>query len=128
MKLEVISRPEDAAGLALEGPYSLTVEGIGAAVPKQAIGVFALGHLDLYNRFRVEAVGRGDKDLGHELRALIGTAGLFKFSCFASAEEAFLKHCELFHKFRPPGNLIHPARAEGTDWRCPHCLGLHRDR
>lgn len=123
MKLELVSSPPKAAGIVLEGPYSLTVDGIHGAVPEAAVGVFAVGYLDFQNRFRIEAVGRGDQDLRQELRGLIGTSGLFKFRSYVSSKETFLMHCELFHRFTPPGNVVHPSRPAGTDWRCPHCLG-----
>lgn len=107
----------------LEGPYGLTMDGIESAVKRPLAGVFALGHEDFEGRFRITRVGRSDSDLRFTLRQFIGTSGFFKFSPTRTAHEAFLKECELFHRFRPPGNLAHPERPAGTTWTCPHCGG-----
>ena len=105
----------------LLGPFELTFEGVLEAMPKVQRGVFALGHLDSAGRFRIERIGREDGDLRLRLQALIGSSNRFKFAPAATALDAFESECELFHRFRPPGNIIHPVRPEGSGWRCPVC-------
>lgn len=112
----------------LSGPYRLSYEGIDVAVRKDMPGVFALGSLDSAGRFCLSKVGRSDENVKEALRMFIASETLFKFSYEASAKAAFLKECELFHKFRPQGNMLHPSRPAGTNWTCPYCQADHRDR
>lgn len=112
------------AGTRLDGPYRLMVDSIDAVVPDEAVGTFAIGHLDSEGRFVVQYVGRSDKDLRTELRNKIGAEPYFKHRCFETPKEAFEKECELFHTFQPPGNLLHPERPPGSNWSCPHCLAM----
>jgi hypothetical protein len=109
----------------LLGPYDLSFDGVELALPQAQCGVFALGHVDAAGTFRVQRVGRDDQDLRRILRGLIGSSNCFKFAPAASPREAFGRECELFHRLRPPGNIIHPDRPKGSDWRCPVCLQYH---
>ena len=109
----------------LEGPNRLIVDEIDVAVPASAVGTFALGHLDYKGRFLVQYVGRSDGDLRAVLRSKIGAEPLFKHLTFATPKEAFEKECELFHKFQPPGNFLHPERPKGSTWTCPYCLSVN---
>lgn len=109
----------------LQGPYELTFDGIAVALPVALGGVFALGHVDAAGTFRVERVGRDDRDLRGCLQGLIGSSNRFKYAPAASAREAFEQECELFHRLRPPGNIIHPDRPKGSDWRCQVCFQFH---
>lgn len=112
----------------LTGPFRLSYEGIDVAVRKDLPGVFALGSMDHKGRFCLSKVGRSDANVKEALRMFIASEPLFKFSYEAGAERAFLKECELFHKFRPQGNMLHPSRPAGTALTCPHCQADHRDR
>jgi hypothetical protein len=105
----------------LLGPYPLTYADVEDAIPRVAPGAFALGHKDPSGRFYVDFVGRADGDVRGKLVELIGSGNLFKYSCTSSAEAAFMKECELFHDFKPPGNRMHPDRPSGTNWECPRC-------
>ena len=107
----------------LNGPFRLSFEGISLAVRENTPGVFALGSLDAQGRFCLSRVGRSDDDLQCELRNLIGSETLFKFAHTRDAEEAFLKECELFHKFRPQSNILHPMRPIDSHATCPICEG-----
>ena len=112
----------------LTGPFRLSYEGIDVAVRKEMPGVFALGSMDNAGRFCLSKVGRSDVNVKEALRMFIASESLFKFSYEAGAERAFFKECELFHKFRPQGNMLHPSRPAGTALTCPHCQADHRDR
>lgn len=106
---------------ALIGPLPLSYEEIEAVVRHGRPGVFALGHVDPQQRFRIGYVGSSYSDLRHALMERIGTAAMFKFDVTDSKLAAFHRVCELFHSFHPAGNFLHPERAPGTDWRCPYC-------
>ena len=105
----------------LLGPYQLTFDGIDCAVDRKSPGVFALGHSSADGKFVINAVGRSDDDIKARLRDYIGSEIMFKYRYFPSPRQAFLKECELFHSFSPPGNRIHPDRPRGASWECPHC-------
>ena len=107
----------------LEGPYRLSYEGIEVAVRRASPGVFALGCLDREGRFSLSKVGRSDDDVRRELRNFIGSETLFKFAFARDARAAFLLECELYHRFRPQSNVLHPSRPERTDLTCPYCQG-----
>jgi hypothetical protein len=109
------------ASTGLLGPYRLNFEGINDAIPRVAPGAFVLGHKDASGRFYVQYAGRAERDVRGQLQNLIGAGMLFKYACTPTAEAAFLKECELFHDFSPPGNRMHPDRATGTNWECPRC-------
>ena len=109
------------ASTGLLGPYRLTYEEIKDAIPRVAPGAYALGHKDPAGRFYVHYVGRADSDVRGRLIEKIGSSNLFKYSCANSAEAAFKKECELFHDFKPPGNMMHPDRPAGANWECPRC-------
>jgi len=105
----------------LLGPYRLTFDGIDTAVGRKSAGVFALGHENPAGAFVVRHIGRSDADLKSRLRDYIGSDTMFKFRYFSTARMAFEKECELFHRFSPPGNRIHPDRPQGTSLACPYC-------
>lgn len=112
----------------LEGPFRLTYDAIEVTVRKQQAGVFALGSLDRQGRFCLSKIGRSDMSVKDALRTFIASEPLFKFSYESDAGRAFLRECELFHKFRPQGNMLHPSRPAGTALTCPYCRVGHRDR
>jgi hypothetical protein len=105
---------------ALLGPFELAFDTIERELPTVACGVFALGYVDPAGTFRVQRIGRDD-DLRKGLQELIGSSTRFKFARSTSRQSAFERECELFHRFRPPGNIIHPDRPAGTNWLCPVC-------
>lgn len=105
----------------LDGPYRLTYDAICAALPEATPGVFALGYNGRGDVFYINYVGRSDSDVRKSLLDLIGSDLAFKYGLSSSAEEAFIRECELFHALRPPGNRVHPVRAASTNWACPSC-------
>lgn len=110
----------------LLGPYELSYDVVEKALPAGVAGVFALGHVDFEGVFRVERIGRDDCSLRGSLHAAIGSSTRFKYLTVASAQRAFETECELFHRFRPPGNITHPDRPRGSGWKCPVCLHHYR--
>ena len=110
----------------LHGPYELTFDSIEAVMPAGGRGVFALGYAEPSSVFRVQRVGRDGNDLGNKLKSLIGASNEFKYRLTLTEREAFEMECELFHTLRPPSNISHPDRPQGSDWRCPFCLQFHR--
>jgi hypothetical protein len=105
----------------LIGPFRLAVDVIAAEVAQHTPGAFALGDTDGHDRFCVAYVGSCASDLRQRLLDYVGTARFFKFRAYESGETAFAKECELFHAFMPIGNVLHPERRAGSDWRCPRC-------
>lgn len=105
----------------LAGPYPLSFDAIAEAADNCGPGVFALGYVDARGAFRINAVGRADRDLGRTLRDLIGSDQAFKFDRLPSIEAAFERECALFHDFRPPATRFHPTRPAGTMLNCPRC-------
>jgi len=105
----------------LDGPYRLTFDAVSAVVRSQVSGVFALGYGAAGDVFYVNYIGRSDADLRARLLEFIGSDVAFKFRPTLTPKEAFLRECELFHAFRPPGNRVHPSRPSLSDWQCPRC-------
>ena len=108
----------------LLGPYDLAFDTIQRELPPDICGVFALGYVDASGTFRVQRIGR-NTDLRSGLCELIGSSTRFKFARSMSPRAAFEWECELFHRFRPPGNIIHPDRPKGMNWMCPVCARFH---
>jgi hypothetical protein len=103
------------------GPYALHANLIDALVTQSSAGNYALGHTDVEGAFRVWYVGRSESDLNALLHHNIERCDQFKFSYATSPREAFVKECQNYHDFNPPGNNGHPARPDGANWTCPRC-------
>ena len=97
----------------LLGPYRLNFDTIDAAITRSSAGVYALGYTSPEGRFCINHVGRADTDVKSKLRNCIGSATLFKFGYLPTSKAAFERECELFHDLSPPGNRVHPGRAQG---------------
>ena len=81
----------------LYGPFPLTDERIDDNVVSSP-GVYALGYTR-GDEFVIAYLGRADNDLATELTTHVrGTYPLFKFAYALSAEDAFAKQCELYHR------------------------------
>lgn len=109
----------------LQGPYELSIECIDRTLPPGLPGVFALGYVDASGTFRIQSVGRDDDDLRRRLRDMVGSSNRFKYASASDSQEAFEHECELFHRFTPRGNVMHPQRPPGAKWKCPRCFQLH---
>ena len=105
----------------LKGPFSLVCDTLEDELVDGCPGVFALGYTDFLGRFCVTFVGSAGHELKSVLRNHIGTASQFKFRHFADEKQAFEKECELFHRFMPAKNFLHPQRPPGANWSCPNC-------
>lgn len=107
----------------LHGPYPLTKAGVTNAVTATSPGAYALGYLDTQSGvFMIAYIGRSDDDVGGRLLDHVPKPHpQFIFGYLSSAQMAFYKECQLYHDFRPPENLVHPARPRNANWRCPHC-------
>jgi hypothetical protein len=105
----------------LSGPYPLTTPGILAAVSSYNPGAYALGKT-VENVFRIHYVGRSDVDVATRLQDHVSKwYPEFKFGYFQTAQAAFEKECHLYHNFSPPDNLVHPAKPQGSNHKCPVC-------
>ena len=112
--------------LGLYGPHALIEKDIDSAVVGLGPGVYALGS-NTPTVFYVDYIGRSDNDLNGQLKQWVGgNYTHFKYRFFSSAEEAFMKECNLFHDFGETAldNKFHPARPNGSNWRCPRCGAL----
>ena len=108
--------------MGLTGPFSLTTSGVTAAVTFRSPGAYALGFLGADNVFQIAYVGRSDEDVSSRLLNHVQKPhSQFCFAYLSSAPVAFFKECNLYHDFDPPENLVHPARPQGTNLRCPRC-------
>jgi hypothetical protein len=108
----------------LSGPFALTTQGVQAAVPSTSPGAYALGKTNDKGAFVIHYVGRADADLRARLLGHVKAwYPQFKASYFGSAKAAFEKECQLFHSFGETAldNKIHPARPEGSNWKCLRC-------
>ena len=102
----------------LWGNYPLNGETIDRIVTARSAGAYALGYVS-QGTFYVSYVGRSDDDLAARLKRHIGEYAAFQYAYMPSPSAAFEKECRLYHEFNPPDNKVHPARPEGTNYRCP---------
>jgi len=111
------------ASLEMEGPYKLTSEEVNSVVTDKSPGNYALGRKDEEGVFLVGYVGRSDSDVRDRLLQWVGKTNypLFEYSYADSVKAAFEKECKNYHDFKPPKNDVHPARPDGTNWKCPYC-------
>ena len=111
------------ASLQMEGPYKLDKDTIDDKVTRTSPGNYALGEKNDKGTFQVGYVGRSDSDVNARLQSWVGETRrpLFKFSYASSPKAAFEKECNNWHDFDPPGNDSHPARPQGSGWKCPVC-------
>ena len=109
----------------MEGPFLLVPDKVDEVVPAMQPGTFALGYISDKN-FVVVYVGRADEDLNAVLKDWVFRKSdciFFKYKLTPTAEEAFYKECICYHDFGPDELKceVHPARKEGSDWKCPRC-------
>lgn len=101
--------------------HPLSYEDIIWVAGSECCGVYALGNLDNAGRFNIRFVGYSASNLRNELISKIGTAGSFRLWRTRDGKSAFELACDLFHRFKPSGNFLHPERLHGTNWKCPIC-------
>ncbi len=108
------------ASTGLRGSFPLTRDGIDANVGRTSPGAYALGYVK-DDSFYVKYVGRADNDVARRLGDHIEKYERFKYESYESPKAAFEKECRLYHDYKPADNTIHPARPNGSGWRCPVC-------
>jgi len=112
------------AALSLFGSYSLDDEGIDRAIRKLSAGAYALGADAADGKsFLVRYVGRSGYDVRKRLKEHVGAYPRFMYKLCSAPKEAFETECLLYHDFGETklDNEIHPARPEGSIWKCPRC-------
>lgn len=109
------------ANTGLSGPYSLTGDGVSAAVKQKSAGAYVLGETQ-NGVFTVLYVGRSDTDVAGRLQQHVPKPfPQFKFGYLPSPKSAFEKECHLYHDFPTTENKVHPARPSNAGWTCPAC-------
>ncbi|MBI2861944.1 MAG: hypothetical protein HYX89_03895 [Chloroflexi bacterium] len=98
------------------GKFTLTADDVRRLVTRTSPGVYILSH-DTVARY----VGRSDTDVRQRLLDHIGTYRYFWFEYAVSDREAFYGECQLYHRYNPPDNGVHPAVPPGTHYLCPVC-------
>lgn len=106
----------------LTGPYNISQ--VSSVVKATSSGVYILSK----DGKSAAYVGRSDTDLAARIPQSAGEGrgyAAFWFEYTSSAQGAYAKECEYFHKYNPPDNGVHPAVPQGTSWRCP-AVGCNR--
>ena len=107
-----------AVKVALKGPYTLNNETIDSVVTRTSPGVYVLASA---GSNRAKRVGRSDTDVRARLKSYVGHYARFWFAYASSPKDAFENECHLWHDLKPPDNVIHPDRPNGSGWKCPVC-------
>ncbi len=110
--------------IGLKGPFRLNAETLRVTALAKLPGAYMLGHTNDEGTFIVEKIGRSDADLKETLQNYTECYSQFSFEHFHSAKAAFEKECDLYHNLMVGASYIHPARPEGSYWKCPHCKEL----
>jgi hypothetical protein len=104
------------------GPYPLTDAGVKAAVLSKSPGAYALGKMGADGVFYIDYVGRSDEDIAERLlKHAPEYYPQFFFGYYSTSQAAHAKECWLYHTFKPPKNLIHPAKPKNSRLACPEC-------
>jgi len=103
--------------------YDLDDETIDRIVTSKSAGAYCLGPLNAdTGNFVPKYVGRSDDDIKARLKNWSGKYPKFKFKYYSTAKAAYEKECRLYHDWlKQLDNEIHPAKPEGSDWKCPVC-------
>jgi len=104
----------------LSGPFQLTQQTVMMVVRQKSIGAYALGTTQL-GRILPLYVGRSGEDLQGRLLKHVMKYSNFGFSYALSPMGAYQLECEMYHYWKPRDNAVHPARPDGSNWRCPIC-------
>jgi len=101
--------------MALHGPYPISK--VHDYVDSGYMGVYILSKDGKKRTY----VGRSDADLSQRLvsSASQGDYAYFFFDTATSERNCYLKECELYHRYNPSDNTVHPAVPPETNWRCP---------
>jgi hypothetical protein len=103
----------------MEGPFSLDAYTINRVITLTRPGVY-----ELTDRMQVvRYAGRSDTNLRTRLLSHVGEGYYHFYAEYASSPKAaFERECQLYHYYyKQLYNVSHPARPEGTLWKCPYC-------
>ena len=107
------------------GPLHLSRKAVEDAVPDGVPGSFALGHARPHESAAfISFVGRSDASLRETLLRHVGSHyTAFYWLPAASAEEAWLQQCALWHEMGGPDGLLHSGGhpMPPGNLRCPRC-------
>ena len=123
----VLKQGGTMAQISLSGWFTLDAATVDARVGQNQYGCYALGGpVTSGNKMLILRVGRSDDNLASRIKAYIGDRQFadcknFGFQVVTSVKEAFELECALFHTYSPTKNVNHPARPNGTNYRCPNC-------
>jgi hypothetical protein len=106
----------EMASTGLKGPFLLTAKRVNVAITAALPGADALGRPDDEGTFIVERVGRSDENMKERLQDHPSLQTIRK-----RTKAAFEKECDLYHNFMVEMDYIHPARLDGSYWKCSHC-------
>ena len=119
--MPILGTAKSMASPTLSSMITLKAEDIDKEVAKNSAGVYALDATTTPG-FTFSYVGRSESDVAGRLKTYVGSKyKFFKFAYCSSAKSAFEAECELYHDHQPPDNIYHPARPEGSNWKCPRC-------
>src|SRR5512138_2619766 len=105
----------------LIGPFELSVNSVDRELGQTiSAGVVVFGLVDPQGEWKVQKIDRSDVHIRARLWANIADFSHFSYCLCASPDEAYVLHCELFHKWKPSYGQ-HPRRPEGTNLQCPVC-------
>ena len=98
----------------MQGPYPIL--DIDTYVTPDSIGSYILSR----GSNAAHYVGRSDTDLNSRLKSHRGTGYVsFWFELASSPLEAFYSECDLYHKYNPQDNEMHPTAPPMASWKCP---------
>lgn len=104
----------------LSDTFSLDHDRINQKIIYASPGVYVLD-ATTSGGFTVSYTGRSDTDVNKRLHDWVGKYKYFKFAYSSSPKDAFEGECNLYHDYRPADNAVHPARPNGSGWKCPRC-------
>ena len=106
--------------MAWKRSHPLTTDNVTEKVKGRQYGVYLLGHL-YADEFIPDYVGRSDSDLRVRLLQHVDSGYRhFTFQYTSSARDSYQGECRFYHKNkRKLDNINHPAKPEGSRWKCP---------
>lgn len=104
----------------LSDVYRLTDDNINQVIKRISPGVYVLDKTS-DGPFKTSYTGRSDVDVNKRLHDWVGKYRFFRFAYSSSPKDAFEGECNLYHDYSPADNAVHPARPNGSGWKCPRC-------
>lgn len=104
----------------MNGPYKFNFKNVTDIVSKISSGAYILSR----NGNNAHYVGRSDTNIESRLESWLNeyhNYTHFWFEYTNSQLVAFEIECNLWHKYHPIDNKIHPDRPVNSNWLCPVC-------